>query len=545
MMQKYKDYFWPLLILGTLFSWLAGYLAHGLFPIDETRYVAIAWEMWHQHSFALPILNGQAYSHKPPLLFWLIQLGWQFLGVNDWWPRLVPLIFSLASLALVARLNTLLFPQGKQTARYAVLILASSWAWILDSSLVMFDIILTFFILLAVLGSTLAIIQQKKWGWLLYSIGLACGLLTKGPACFIYILSFSILLICFANQSSRMKQASLLFASTLLGIAFASLWIAALFSAIGDTTYLYHLLWTQTAHRVVKSFAHQHPFWWYLPLLILLFLPWSLIPKTWQVIRNYPSLWQDWTTRLLCGWILIPLAIFSAISGKQIHYLIPMLPAWSLLLANRMNLNITKKDLIAPVLFVIFIAIILIGVNFFHLKASLTWLQHIPLLALSALIALAIWLLLDIGLSPFIKMTFFSLIFIALLQITLGGTAYQNYNTHLVGKLLKEYEIQHRPIGFFGGHYAGEFNFYGRLQQPILSFSRKEISSWIQAYPQGVLIIAMRQSDRNAKEKSLHFQSYRGQYLGLWSSEQLNTDPRLMHFLMQAGDGDRVKDQVD
>ncbi len=31
-----------------------------LFPIDETRYAAVAWEMWLRDDFLVPHLNGEA-----------------------------------------------------------------------------------------------------------------------------------------------------------------------------------------------------------------------------------------------------------------------------------------------------------------------------------------------------------------------------------------------------------------------------------------------------------------------------------------------------
>ena len=46
-----------------------------LWPVDETRYASVAWEMWLRGDFLVPYINGEPYSHKPPLLFWLIQLG--------------------------------------------------------------------------------------------------------------------------------------------------------------------------------------------------------------------------------------------------------------------------------------------------------------------------------------------------------------------------------------------------------------------------------------------------------------------------------------
>ena len=82
---------WRLAFLLTLWLLLvpAALFFRPPMPVDETRYLAVAWEMWSQGDFVLPTLNGEAYSHKPPLLFWIIHAGWAAFGVNEWWPRLV------------------------------------------------------------------------------------------------------------------------------------------------------------------------------------------------------------------------------------------------------------------------------------------------------------------------------------------------------------------------------------------------------------------------------------------------------------------------
>ena len=82
---------WLILLAATLTT-------RPLLPIDETRYLSVAWEMWLEGEILVPQLNGQAYSHKPPLLFWLINAGWAAFGVNEWWPRLVAPLFGLGSL---------------------------------------------------------------------------------------------------------------------------------------------------------------------------------------------------------------------------------------------------------------------------------------------------------------------------------------------------------------------------------------------------------------------------------------------------------------
>ncbi|WP_438438727.1 ArnT family glycosyltransferase [Hydrogenophilus thermoluteolus] len=74
------------------------------FPIDETRYLAVAWEMHWRDVWLMPLLEGEPYVQKPPLLFWLIRLGWLVFDVNAWWPRLLIVFFALGVLWAVAAL---------------------------------------------------------------------------------------------------------------------------------------------------------------------------------------------------------------------------------------------------------------------------------------------------------------------------------------------------------------------------------------------------------------------------------------------------------
>src|SRR5450432_2505051 len=79
-------------------------------PIDETRYLAVAWEMRLHGDFLVPHLNGLPYADKPPLLFWLINLAWLVAGMHAWAVRLGVLASSFASLYLFERLVRRLDP---------------------------------------------------------------------------------------------------------------------------------------------------------------------------------------------------------------------------------------------------------------------------------------------------------------------------------------------------------------------------------------------------------------------------------------------------
>ena len=90
---------------------------HGPMPMYSTRALSVAWEMWHQHSFMVPLLNGTPYSDKPPLLFWLIQLGWYVTGVSDTWPRVLEVGLGATELWLAMLLARRLFPGSDAVAR--------------------------------------------------------------------------------------------------------------------------------------------------------------------------------------------------------------------------------------------------------------------------------------------------------------------------------------------------------------------------------------------------------------------------------------------
>jgi len=142
---------WIFLIWGVLTT--VSLFIRPLFPIDETRYAAVAWEMWSRNDFLVPYLNGETYSHKPPLLFWLMQLSWWLSGVNDWSLRLISPLFSLATIFLSGAIAHILWPERKRVEALAPLILMGLLFWAIFTTLTMFDMMLAFFCIIRHLQS--------------------------------------------------------------------------------------------------------------------------------------------------------------------------------------------------------------------------------------------------------------------------------------------------------------------------------------------------------------------------------------------------------
>ncbi|MEX0695777.1 MAG: glycosyltransferase family 39 protein, partial [Rhodospirillales bacterium] len=307
-------------------------------PVDETRYLAVAWEMWLRGDFLVPYLNGEPYHHKPPLLFWLMHAGWSVFGVNEWWPRLVAPLFALATLWGTGRLSRLLWPDDATAAGLAPVILVGALFWSIFQTLTMFDMMLTTCTVAGLCGVVQAWRQGGWVGWLITALAIGVGVLAKGPAILLHIVPVALLAPWWGRVlpggpdrpmvSWRRWYLSLLL-SVLAGAAMALMW--AIPAGIrGGAEYREMIFWGQSAGRIVDSFDHARPFWWYAALLPPLLLPWLVWPRLWRAFGARPTQ-PDGAIRLLVSWIVPALFIFSLISGKQLHYLLPESPAFALL----------------------------------------------------------------------------------------------------------------------------------------------------------------------------------------------------------------------
>lgn len=181
----------PIAIL--LLLTLTALLARPATPIDETRYLSVAWEMWLKGDYLVLFKNGELYSHKPPLLFWLYNLGWAVFGVNDWWPRLVSPLFSLGGLLLTLAIARRLWPGEWVTQGNALWILGASLLWMVFSTLAMFDVMLAFFVLLGMRGLLIAADGSLRRGFAWLALAIGMGVLAKGPVVLLHLLPAAML----------------------------------------------------------------------------------------------------------------------------------------------------------------------------------------------------------------------------------------------------------------------------------------------------------------------------------------------------------------
>ncbi len=463
-----------------------------ILPIDETRYLGVAWEMYHSGSFVVPLQNGLPYSHKPPMLFWLIHAGWSVFGVNAVTPRLTVCAIGIACLLLLRGISLRVWPDDRRTASWAALVFGSMITWMIWSSAIMFDVLMTCWVLVCVRGILDAAAFGRKRGWVLLAWGIAGGILSKGPVIFVYVLPL-VLLHRFRTPWKWHVPVALL-AACLAGLGLSLLWVIPAVSQGGDA-YRHALLWSQTMDRVGESFSHQRPFWWYLPVLPALLLPWLFFRPAWR-----GATWKsaDTGTRMALIAIVVPFLVFSAISCKQVQYLIPVLPAAALLMGR----NIARHGGAGGAGSVHFIGalFLLLGLAaallpFTHgILESLQGFASWPLIVSGAISMGAGLLLIMSGTSgpnPAHRVALATAVVVASSIFGAGMSLMAGYDVRGMARAIRLNMDAGRPVAHVG-KYHGQFHFLGRLQRPLIILpggaDTPEARDFFTQHPDGLIV---------------------------------------------------------
>lgn len=485
---------WLVLVVATL----AGRPA---LPVDETRVLSVAWEMWSRQDFVVPYLNGAPYPHKPPLLAWLIALGWKLAGVNDIWPRLVAPLFALGSLWLTRLLALRLWPERPEAAGLAPLILVGTLFWAAVATGTLYDMLLVFFALTGALGLVHAWQRGLAAGFAVFGIALGLGILSKGPVMMLHLGIPAVLAPLWVGEHrpNWVRWYLGVAGGLVLGLAVAGSWaIPAALS--GGEPYARAILWNQTSERMVSAFAHKQPFWWYLPLLPLLLSPWILWPALWRALRRIFDAPLDPGSRLTLLWTGVGLLAFSAISGKQPHYLVPLFPALALLAARAACTGPAPRprDAWPPALVITLMGACMVAIRYAGPRLGFPdWTAQFPLEAGVAVAGIGSALILirfdNIRLETF-KFAAAGALVVAVSMAGPSQSVWSAYDLRPTGAWLKQLQVRGVPIAHVG-LYHGQYQYLGRLTRPLEVMNPEHLADWFARHPDGRAILYVEAGD--------------------------------------------------
>ncbi len=474
-------------------------------PIDETRYLAVAWEMHLHGNFLVPHLNGTPYSDKPPLLFWMINLGWLIAGLHVWVVRLGTLIASCVWLMLFGALVRRLDPDSTLATK-AVWLLLGILYFALLSSAIMFDVLLSVWVVVAMHGAL--DVDAKRWwrGIGLIAVGFGLGILTKGP---VALLDAGLILAVGPWWSSTARihpgrwYGALLLA-VLGGAAIALAW--AIPAAIaGGQKYADAIFLHQTVDRMAKSFAHRRPVWWYFMVLPMMVLPWTLsLRAPWRTWRDNFHIGK--TARFAIAWFVPAFVAFCFVSGKQPHYLMPLLPGLALYFALVLQSDgaTLRGRLFGAALLIAGIVFAVLPYVAAHAH-EISWMDAFvrrknvddstlsvvagvwPLWgALVAVLGAALLVFGRVFAKPrILALSSVAAAAIAMLVLAQGVGPYVDVSA--AAARIRQAHAAGTPIAHLAWHH-GLYEFAGRLSQPLEKVSYGELHAWCEAHPNGEIV---------------------------------------------------------
>ncbi len=344
-----------------LFIFISAFYLYGLgsFPLvgpDEPRYAEVAREMFLRRDFVTPTLGGLPWFEKPSLLYWLMMVSYRVFGVNEFAARLGPALCGLITAAVVWWLGTSVetlnespaddsnFPIG--LGRASALMFLSSLGAIAFSRAASFDVVLTATITGALacffvwhLRSRASDDASKPSPALLIGFYFFIGLSLLAKGLVGIVVPFGIVGIYFLIRREWPKRNLLLSLFWGMPIAFgvAAIWYGPMIYRHGwvfiDQFFIQH----HFARFLSNKFHHPQPFYYYLPTLAWLSLPWTIFLLASFFSRARREQASEAKKRLAWFaliWVLVPLVFFSLSESKLPGYILPVLPAVALLAAR-------------------------------------------------------------------------------------------------------------------------------------------------------------------------------------------------------------------
>ncbi|MCB1756604.1 MAG: glycosyltransferase family 39 protein [Gammaproteobacteria bacterium] len=331
------------ILLALLGSRLLTLSAYPLMDKTEARYAEIARIMVSTGNWLTPYLDvSTPFWGKPPLSFWLSALSYKCLGVSEFSARLPMFLCTLFTLYLLHRSSRLL--QLRNPYLPLVLYIASPISYLIAGA-VMTDAALMCGVSLSLYAGLMAIYKPESQllSSTLLGIGLAVGLLAKGPVTSIFCLGPLVLLTALSWRSHRRAPVFNWLLVAVLSAGLSLPWYLAAEQATPG--FLRYFLLGEHVYRFLipgwqgdlYGSAHRQPPGMIWIFIVLAIAPWILAGLPLRKITAFrrPHLKRPPEATvflLLCTFI--PLFFFSLTRNVLVTYIAPSLPALALLSAR-------------------------------------------------------------------------------------------------------------------------------------------------------------------------------------------------------------------
>jgi len=300
---------------------------------DELRYAEVPREMLAGGDWIVPHLDGVRYFEKPVMGYWLIAASMRIFGANAWAMRL-PAALATALAAFVVYRLVGSVAACRVTGLIAAMLHVTCVEVFIIGTTNLLDATFTGF-LTAAIGTFWFAWRQPcptRRLWLMIAFGALCGcaVLVKG---FLGVVVPVVVIVPFLAWQRRWRD---LLTMPWIPAAAVLVVVAPWAIAIGvrEPDFWRYFFWEEHLQRFLGGGQAQHleP-WWYFGIVVFGgALPWTVCWPAAVVGLRRVDLGQPLLPYCLC-WLVGPLLLFSASSGKLAPYVLPCFPPLAMLTA--------------------------------------------------------------------------------------------------------------------------------------------------------------------------------------------------------------------
>jgi 4-amino-4-deoxy-L-arabinose transferase-like glycosyltransferase len=333
---------------------LSGGAGIGLVGADEPRYAQIAHEMLDRFDAAhtlksklsacvTPYLYGHPWLEKPALYYWRAMFVFQDFGVHDWAARLPSATFAFIMVALIYLHMRRFRPGGHLDAALITVACAGILGFARGAST---DMQMAAPLAIGLLGWYAWYETGSKF-WL-FDIYFFTGVATlaKGPVApflaFAIVASFAYL-----RREWSVLLKSFWWPGALLYLAIVLPWFLAV-QHQNPTFFSEFFLQHNLERFATNRYEHQQPFYYYLVVIVLAVMPWTVVAVR-ALVDGILTSFSEWRIRnslshkplanrpgdafpeFLVLWALIPILFFSLSHSKLPGYILPSVPPITIL----------------------------------------------------------------------------------------------------------------------------------------------------------------------------------------------------------------------
>lgn len=334
----------PVLLLALLVTAQTAFTLNSrkLFYSDEVRHADVLESMIRDGHWLRLTLNAQPYPDKPPLYFWFLAGLAAATGMTVETTMFVGAALSVFALSVATwALGRAALPR-RRDALTAALLLLGCGTIVAASHYARMDQMFAALITGAHACMLTGLRKRSFSGWVVAGfVAVALASLVKGPYAVGFVLPAAVGYLIWSGRFWRLFRPDFLLGAAAL-CAIVGAWLTAAWTWAG-ADYVNNILFRQTLERTFDSFRHAEPWWFYLPVMpflllpwtsVLAVLPWSRLGDAGLLRRLAPGSRSAEDPRAYLCWALaLGFAMLSAVSIKTPAYPLPLLPPAMVLIA--------------------------------------------------------------------------------------------------------------------------------------------------------------------------------------------------------------------